>query len=226
MIHPMATHVIGDVHGCYRELCELLERLAPAAEDRLIFVGDLVVRGPENARVVRMFLDGELADATVLLGNNEEKLPPAIAPGAVDTPPAVQHAVDQLRDAGLLEAALALFASFPLYVDLGALAVVHAGVRPGVPLEAQSRDDLLKIKTLDGTPDGRMWWEDYEGPKRIVFGHHVVRDPFVRPYAVGLDTGCVYGGSLTALTLETGAFTRVRAAETYYRHPGKWHLFV
>jgi serine/threonine protein phosphatase 1 len=222
----MATHVIGDVHGCYRELCELLERLGPTAEDRLIFVGDLVVRGPENARVVRMFLDGALSDATVLLGNNEEKLPPALAPDAANTPPAVQHTIDQLRGAGLLDAALALFASFPLYVDLGDVAVVHAGVRPGVSLEAQSRDDLLKIKTVDGTPNGPMWWEEYEGPPRVVFGHHVVRDPLVLPHAVGIDTGCVYGGCLTAFTLETGAFLSVRAAETYYRHPGKWHLFV
>jgi serine/threonine protein phosphatase 1 len=222
----MATHVIGDVHGCYRELRELLDRLGPAADDRLIFVGDLVIRGPENARVVRMFLDGELPGATVLLGNNEEKIPPALAGTATSVPPAVTHCIEQLREARLLEAALELFASFHLYEDLGGTAVVHAGVRPGIPLELQSREDLLTLKTLDGSPDGPMWWESYEGPPRIVFGHHATRDPLVLEHVVGIDTGCVYGGSLTAYTLETGTFTSVRAAETYYRHPGKWHLFV
>ena len=225
MIDPMATHVIGDVHGCYRELCDLLDRLAPGADDRLIFVGDLVVRGPENARVVRMFLDGELAGATVLLGNNEEKLPPTLAGDPTYASPAVLATIAQLRDAGLLDAALALFASFPLYVDLGDTAVVHAGVRPGVPLAEQARLDLLKMKTADGTPEGPMWWDEYAGPHRIIFGHHVVRDPLVLPHAIGLDTGCVYGGKLTAYTLETGEFTSVRAADTYYRHPGKSYLF-
>jgi serine/threonine protein phosphatase 1 len=221
----MATHVIGDVHGCYRELCELLELLGPTMDDRLIFVGDLVVRGPQNAAVVRLFTESRLPNTTVLLGNNEEKLAPTLAGDPTFASPAVLAAIAELRDEGLLDEALALFASFPLYVDLGDTAVVHAGVRPGVPLASQLREDLLKIKTVDGTPDGPMWWEAYDGPTRVLFGHHVVRDPLVLPHAIGLDTGCVYGGCLTAYTLETDTFTSVRAAETYYRHPGKYYLF-
>jgi serine/threonine protein phosphatase 1 len=221
----MATHVIGDVHGCYRELCELLDRLGPTSDDRLVFVGDLVVRGPDNAGVVRLFLESRLPNATVLLGNNEEKLPPTLAGDPTYATPAVFDTIAQLRDAGMLEAALALFETFPLYLELGDVAVVHAGVRPGVALSEQRRDDLLKIKTADGTPNGPMWWDAYDGPHRVLFGHHVVRDPLVLEHAVGLDTGCVYGGSLTAYTLETGTFTSVRAAETYYRHPGKYYLF-
>lgn len=222
----MATHIIGDVHGCYRELCELLERLGPASDDRLIFVGDLVVRGPDNAGVVRLFLDGELRNATVLLGNNEEKLPPTLRGEPTYATPAVMATLKQLRDARILDATLELFRTFPLYVDLGETAVVHAGVRPGVALGEQTREDLLKIKTVDGTADGAMWWEEYEGAQRVVFGHHVFRDPLVRENAIGLDTGCVYGGALTAYTLETEAFTSVQAAATYYRHPGKWYLFI
>ena len=166
----MATHIIGDIHGCYRELCELLEILGPTADDRLIFVGALVIRGPENASVVRMFLDERLPNATVLLGNNEEKIRPTLAGDPTYASPAVLETIRQLNQAGLLDAALRLFESFPLFADLG--------------------------------------------------------DTLVLPHTVGLDTGCVYGGKLTALTLETGAFTSVRAAETYYRHPGKWYLFV
>jgi serine/threonine protein phosphatase 1 len=221
----MLTHVIGDVHGCYRELCELLDALAPASDDRLIFVGDLVVRGPENAKVVQLFLDGELSHATVLLGNNEVKLRPTLEGDPTYAVPAVHFALSQLRNAGILDAALELFESFPLYADLGETAVVHAGVRPGVALAEQRPDDLIKIKTIDDQADSPMWYEHYSGPQRIVFGHHVLRDPLVLPHAIGIDTGCVYGGRLTALTLETETITSVRAAETYYRHPGKWYLF-
>src|SRR5262245_33579167 len=108
----VATHVIGDVHGCYRELCELLDRLAPASDDRLVFVGDLVIRGPENAAVVKLFLDGPLRGATVLLGNNEAKIPPTLAGEPRYATPAVLAAIEQLRASGILEDALALFASF------------------------------------------------------------------------------------------------------------------
>src|SRR4051812_43600965 len=98
----MATHVIGDVHGCYRELCELLDLLGPTRDDRLIFVGDLVVRGPDNASVVRLFTESRLPNTTVLLGNNEEKLPPTLAGDPTYATPAVLATIAQLREANLL----------------------------------------------------------------------------------------------------------------------------
>lgn len=225
MIPAMATHVIGDVHGCHDELSELLDGLGPTSEDRLIFVGDLVVRGPDNAGVVRRFLDGDLESATVILGNNEDKLRPTLAGDPTYATPAVFETIRQLRDAGILEASLELFDRFPLLVELDDVVVAHAGVRPGVPMYAQARADLLKIKTVDGLPNGTMWWETYDGPATVVFGHHVLRNPLQLPKAIGIDTGCVYGGRLTALTLETGVFTAVQARRTYYRHPGKAYLF-
>ncbi|MBK6314877.1 MAG: hypothetical protein IPF53_11325 [Blastocatellia bacterium] len=221
----MATHVIGDVHGCHDELSELLDNLGATSGDRLIFVGDLVVRGPDSAGVVRRFLDGDLAHTTVILGNNEDKLRPTLDGDPTYATPAVLETIRQLSDAGILEASLALFDGFPLLLDLGDVVVAHAGLRPGVPLSEQSRVDLLKIKTINGQPDGAMWWESYDGREKVVFGHHVFRDPLCLPKAIGIDTGCVYGGRLTAITLESGVFTSVRARATYYRHPGKAYLF-
>ena len=212
-------------HGCLDELSELLDCLGPTVDDRLIFVGDLVVRGPDNAGVVRRFLDGDLASATVILGNNEDKLRPTLAGDPTYATPAVFETIRQLRDDGILDEALALFDSFPLMVELGDVVVAHAGIRPGLPMEAQSRADLLKIKTVDGTPDGPMWWEVHKGPATVVFGHRRLREPLCLPKAIGIDTGCVYGGHLTALTLDSGVFTMVPARKTYYRHPGKAYLF-
>jgi serine/threonine protein phosphatase 1 len=220
----VGTHIIGDVHGCYVELCELLDLVGPASDDRVIFVGDLVVRGPDSARVARLAMSGEVPNQTVVLGNNEAKLRPTLEGDPTYATPAVVGTLEQLRSAGILGEALDFFDSFPLYVDLGAHAVVHAGVRPGMPLAEQSRSDLLRIKTLDGTPEGPMWYEHYAGPQSIVFGHHVVKDPLVLPFAIDIDTGCVYGGKLTALTLETGEFVSVRARDVYYRIPQKAFL--
>jgi hypothetical protein len=224
MLCRMSTHVIGDVHGCYRELCTLLERLELNADDRLIFVGDLIIRGPENSSVFRLV--SNLPNTTVILGNNEAKLRPTLDGDPTYRTPAVLAAIDELDAAGLLGQTLDYIEALPLAVDLGDRWIVHAGVRPGVPLAEQTREDLINLKTLEGTPDGTLWWNAYLGPATVLFGHHVVREPVVMAHSIAIDTGCVYGGSLTALTLETMRFTTVRAEQTYYYHPSKASLFV
>jgi serine/threonine protein phosphatase 1 len=220
----VATHIIGDVHGCYQELCELLDLVGPTSDDSVVFVGDLVVRGPDSASVARLAMEGTLPNQTVILGNNEVKLRQTLQGDPTYATPAVLRTLEQLRAAGILADALDYFDSLPLFLDLDTHAVVHAGVRPGVPLGDQARGDLLRIKTLDGTPTGPMWYDEYTGPQTIVFGHHVVKDPLILPYAIDLDTGCVYGGKLSALTLETGAVRSVRARDVYYRIPQKAFL--
>jgi serine/threonine protein phosphatase 1 len=220
----MRTHIIGDVHGCYSELCDLLSALAPASDDRLIFVGDLVVRGPDNAGVVRLLMKDGLPNTTILLGNNEEKLRPTLEGSPRYAVPPVLKAIEQLREAGLLDDALAWFETFPLYVDLGAHWIVHAGVRPHLPLDRQTHADLVSIKTIDGSPDGPMWWDHYAGENVVVFGHHVLKDVTFRANSIGLDTGCCYGGRLSALTLDTYEVTSVRAREVYHRIPQKAFL--
>jgi serine/threonine protein phosphatase 1 len=220
----VATYIIGDVHGCYGELCELLTLIAPTSDDRVVFVGDLVVRGPESASVVKLAMGGSLPNQVVILGNNEAKLRPTLGGDPTYATPAVLRTIEQLRAAGILEDALDFFDTFPLYLDLGDDVVVHAGVRPGVPLADQAPGDLLRIKTLDGTPEGRMWFDDYHGPQRVLFGHHVMKDVTRLSHAVGLDTGCVYGGKLSALALETDEIASVRARDVYYRIPQKAFL--
>jgi len=220
----VATHIIGDVHGCYEELDELLTRLGPTSVDTVVFVGDLVVRGPDSASVVKLALSGSLPNQVVILGNNEAKLRPTLDGDPTYATPAVLRTIEQLETEGILVEALDYFESLPLFLDLGDDAVVHAGVRPGVKLAEQTPGDLLRIKTVDGTPDGPMWFESYEGPHRIIFGHHVVKDVTRLPHAVALDTGCVYGGRLSALTLETDEVTSVRARDVYYRIPQKAFL--
>jgi hypothetical protein len=89
--------------------------------------------------------------------------------------------------------------------------VVHAGVLPGVLIEEQLKKTLLHVRTVgsNGEPredkDGRApWGKEYEGPPHVVFGHNAAPRPQLQPWATGLDTGCVYGGHLTALVLADG----------------------
>jgi len=199
-------YVVGDVHGCLTELQRLLDRLDPNDDDLLVFVGDLVTKGPESAGVVSLFRDHP--NMISVRGNNEQKL----LTGAKS-------------EAALSADDLAYLESLPLAISWDESLAVHGGVDPKRPLCEQDADSLL---TFRSTPpkngyDGPFWFETYTGPPRVYFGHTVLDAPVDTGWAVGLDTGCVYGGELTAYHTGEGVFTSVPAAETYQsRNDEKW----
>ncbi|MEJ7617056.1 MAG: metallophosphoesterase [Pyrinomonadaceae bacterium] len=209
------TIVIGDIHGCYDELRELLDRLAIRSDDRVVTVGDLVVKGPKNREVLDMFIDD--ARFSAVIGNHDLALKRRWRGGrSVKLKPAQERAraeleVDQNRYASYLN-------SLPFVIDLNGHAVVHAGLRPFVRLEDQSPKDLTELRTLGAdrtSRDGVPWYEVYSGEKTILFGHWPASAPRRGPRAIGLDTGCVYGYTLTAYVIEADRFISVRARRAY-----------
>ena len=106
-----------------------------------------------------------------------------------------------------------LLENLPLWLDVPEhdTRIVHAGVVPGVPITAQKRRDLLKMRALehDGTATSswhkRSWAADYHGPPHVVFGHNAITGLQLHDAATGLDSGCVYGGALSALVLPAEA---------------------
>jgi diadenosine tetraphosphatase ApaH/serine/threonine PP2A family protein phosphatase len=108
--------------------------------------------------------------------------------------------------------------SLPLMINLSDHIIVHAGLRPGIPLESQSAADLTELRTLgeDRTSRrGTPWYEVYESEKLVLFGHWPNPEPIRAPHAIGLDTGCVYGHRLTGYVLETQEFISVPAFQAY-----------
>lgn len=199
--------VIGDVHGCSTELEALLERLAPAGADQVAFVGDLVAKGPHSRRVLGVVRE---LGARVALGNHEERLLEARAARREGRPlprlgASHLRLLDELDDDDwqMLEA-------MPRWLELDPrLRVVHAGIVPGIPMDEQDPHHLTHVRSISasGEPSSRWgppWGALYRGPPHIVFGHNARKDPQLHPDATGLDTGCVYGGALTALVLEQG----------------------
>jgi hypothetical protein len=196
------TVIVGDVHGCRRELEALLDRLGFTTGDRLVFVGDLVARGPDSLGVLDI---ARRTGAVIVRGNHEEKL---LAWRADPSHPLGRlhlEVAESLRDVDwtLLDTA-------PYSFDLPehAVRVIHAGVLPDVPFEDQVPDTLLHIRTV--SPSGKagdkgshaLWGSFYSGPPHIVFGHNALDGLQMHPWATGLDTGCVYGGRLTAMVLK------------------------
>lgn len=121
--------------------------------------------------------------------------------------------------------------SLPVTLEVDNWVAVHGGLLPGLPLEAQERDKLLRVRyvtpageyvglkddgSFDPPPNSCCWMESYDGPRNVVYGHavHSLSSPRVdlRPQGVacyGIDTGVVYGGRLTALILSDGRVSEV-----------------
>jgi predicted phosphodiesterase len=213
------TIVIGDIHGCYDELLALLDKVQAGALDRIIAVGDLIVKGERNREVLDLFMSD--ARFSSVLGNHDRAIL-RYWRGKKKKLNEQQHDCRLQLESGR-ERYEAYLASLPLTLDLGAHLVVHAGLRPGVALAEQSPKDLTELRTLEGkrsSPKGTPWYDVYDGAQTVLFGHWPA--PAVRrgKCAIGLDTGCVYGYELTAYVVETGEFVQVKAARAY-DEPGK-----
>jgi len=216
--------LVGDVHGCISELEALAKACGVRDQDELWLVGDLVAKGPESKAVVAWARN---RGARAVLGNHD-----AHALGCLGlSAQAVErkrrrHHRDVIES--LTEPERKWLAALPRYArlpgDAGHRAgyiVVHGGLVPGVGLEAQDKDLILNLRSLraDGHPskkiEGRPWASVWSGPEHVVFGHDAVRGLQQYPFATGLDTGCVYGGRLTALILPERQLVSVPAARAY-----------
>jgi hypothetical protein len=208
------TIVVGDIHGCYDELVALLEKARLGAGDRVVSVGDLVTKGEKNREVLELFMSGDRFSAVV--GNHDRALRRYWRGEAVSLKEAQERTRLELETGR--EAFAAYLGSLPYYIDLGTHVVVHAGLRPGVPLAEQSPDDLTELRTLGPdrrSRDGVPWYEVYDGEPTALFGHWPAAEPRRGPKALGLDTGCVYGYALTACVVETGEIVSVPALRRY-----------
>src|ERR1051325_3528554 len=208
------TIVIGDIHGCYDELTDLLELIDLQPDDRVVAVGDLITKGPKNREVLDLFIDDQRFSSVV--GNHDRKLRQKWRGEPVRLTKEQRKTIEELEPDH--ERYFEFLKSLPYSIDLGSHLVVHAGIRPGVSLDEQMASDLTEIRTMGADPTRRKgvpWYKVYRGPQTILFGHWPKKKPKRAAYAIGLDTGCVYGRRLTAYIIESDEFASVPARASY-----------
>jgi diadenosine tetraphosphatase ApaH/serine/threonine PP2A family protein phosphatase len=208
------TIVVGDIHGCFDELTDLLEKAALTESDRVVSVGDLIVKGEKNREVLDLFIEDERFSA--VLGNHDRALRRYWRGEEVSLKDSQEKTRKELEDGEARYSAY--LQQLPLMIDLGSHLVVHAGVRPNVALSGQVVEDLTELRTLGverTNREGVPWYERYDGDKIVLFGHWPAPEPRRGKRAIGLDTGCVYGYDLTAYIIETEEFLSVKARRVY-----------
>lgn len=240
--------IIGDVHGCLQELQALLRACQYNPDcDRLVFVGDLLDRGPNPIGCLRL---AHGLGAEAVLGNHEEKF---IRYHRHETRRAEKpkyfnpmKSFDDEKKAQYRQMSSADFdflASWPWYRELGRYGdhdyvVVHAGFEPAVPLEMQRAEHAIRIRWINQNgrfmplktgsldrPEGAVgrWTDKWAGPFNVIYGHAArsLERPVItgsgKGRAYGIDTGCVFGGRLTAMLLPGLQFVQVPARKVYVR---------
>ena len=212
------TLIIGDVHGCSQELDQLLDKLQPDPErDRIVFIGDLINKGPDSRGVIERF---HQLGARSILGNHEHRLlQQANIKGHKSR--SFRHLVRSLDSAFL--PFVKEIESWPLYIEEDGVLIVHGGLVPGQHPSETPTETLVNIRTWDGkgenlqNPKNPPWVDLYTDDQLVVFGHWAALGGIVRDNVIGLDTGCVYGKKLSALSLPERKIVSVKARKTYCR---------
>ncbi|MGL4209583.1 MAG: metallophosphoesterase family protein [Candidatus Adiutrix sp.] len=202
---------IGDIHGCHEKLEKMLNTLSwnPNNGDLLVFLGDYIDRGPHSYEVISTLtalIAQHPKNVLPLMGNHEKmfldfisglRIPHAYGDGVANTVRSFAA-----RDHALTTGHLRFLRNLHLYHETSDYIFVHAGLRPGVSISQQTPEDMLWIRD-------EFLNSDYDFGKTVVFGHTPFQEPFVSRNRIGIDTGAVFGGALTAVILPERQFVTI-----------------
>ena len=231
--------IIGDIHGCYDELCALLDKLGystdmanctamPPAGRKAVFLGDLCDRGPKNIEVLRLVMNMvHKGNAYCVAGNHDVKLLKKLRGADVQLTHGLDKTVEQLNARSsdfVSEVKTFLDGLISHYVfDGGKLVVAHAGLKEKYQGRGSGRvrDFCLYGDTTGetdeyGLPVRLAWANEYRGKATVIYGHTPTLDAEAVNNTFCIDTGCVFGGKLTGFRYPEREIIQVAAKQEYY----------
>ncbi|MGJ9382505.1 bis(5'-nucleosyl)-tetraphosphatase PrpE [Salipaludibacillus sp. CF4.18] len=240
--------VIGDIHGCFKEMEELLQELGYSVSEKSIahpdsripvFLGDLTDRGPASVKVLTQVCNWILAGhALYCPGNHCDKLYRYFQGRNVQLKNGLETTVTELEQLPLKNRKAIsnqfkkVYEQSPLYLvlDQGSLVVAHAGIRPDMIGEKNKRvktfvlyGDITGETLPDGRPVRRDWASNYPSNSHIIYGHTPVKTARKVGKTFNIDTGCVFGGSLTAFRWPELTIVSVDSHQPYASE--RFHLY-
>lgn len=235
--------IIGDIHGCYDELYALLCKLGyqintvdnsgiydviPPPGRKVIFLGDLVDRGPKTPEVMQLVMD--MVDAGVAFcvpGNHDVKLLKKLQGAKVQIAHGMAESLEQLQHHSpeFIERMKTFFQGLISHyvLDQGRLVVAHAGLKEEFHGRGSGKARAFALfgdvtgTTEGGLPIRNNWQDDYQGKAMVVYGHTAVLEAIWINNTIDIDTGCVFGGNLTALRYPEREIVSVPAARMYVK---------
>ncbi len=208
--------IIGDVHGCFDELKLLLDKINFNNEnDELIFLGDLINKGPLSIEVLKFVKSNAHRS---IIGNHELGFL-----RATDNDKYMVKGFLKLKEelGAELDEYVGWLRSLPLYIEEDDFIAIHGGLQPAIALESQKPEVATRIRTWDGSGqdmndlNNPPWYEFYKGSKLVVYGHWAAEGLKIRKNTIGLDSGCVWGGKLSCLILPERNIVSVEALKMY-----------
>ncbi len=208
-------NAIGDIHGCYEKLEELLSVAdVNLYSEKLVFLGDYIDRGPQTYEVIQRLIElkRQHPDNVIFLKGNHEKMLEMFLSGedrflfldngGNNTLDSYMQLGQEWDSSPIPPEHALFFSNLRLYYESEDYIFVHAGLRKGVPLEKQTEKDLLWIRS-------KFIHTDHDFGKPIIFGHTPFPEPYVDDNKIGIDTGAVYGKTLTCVKLPNKEFISV-----------------
>ena len=246
----MNLDIIGDIHGCYNELIQLIEKLQykwnkegklyHEESRKIVFLGDLTDRGPNSLGVIDLIYDlVEIQKSAYYTpGNHCNKLYRYFLGRKVQISHGLETTVEEYlssspsRQQEIKMKFMRLYENAPLYLQLdnGNLVVAHAGIKESLIGKYNDRvktfvlyGDITGEKHPDGSPVRRDWASEYTGKKLIVYGHTPVKEVRKINNTYNIDTGAVFGGKLSALRYPELEIVQVPSSMEYV--PEKFTTF-
>lgn len=214
------TLIIGDVHGCLKEFLALLKKANYTAKShRVILVGDIINRGPYSLEMLEWT---RKKGVELVCGNHEQAFINGVRNNSYLSPVFKTLKKNMKKD---LNKWMKWLEALSFYIEEEDFLVVHAGLVPGEHPKYSDPHFLMNIRTWDGKGEdlksvfNPAWYSYYKNRKTVIYGHWANQGLNVRKNTIGLDTGCVYGYTLSGVLLPERKILQVPALQIYYPYP-------